>query len=412
MHSLFRPEVLSARRTSWLGSISLAQPVGVWLMTVFAVVAGLAIVIFFVFGTYTRRTTVVGHLVPVQGMATVLSPATGFISRVDVPEGDAVEANQPIALITVPRATVSDGDTLAALESRLQRRAEGLEAGHQAQQQLLRIQSLSLSEQLETARGELRQVESEINNRQQQVRLAEETLERLQQLRSRNFVSELQIGQQQAVALERIGDMQVLQRQALTIRRQIGQIEQGLRELPDKRLASEANYTRELALLEQEQVENLARGELAIAAPVQGVIATHLFKPGQSVQAGQPLVSVLPGDGTLEAELLVPSRAIGFIEPGDTVLLRYQAFPYQRFGHHEGRVARISRSTVNASDASNEPFYRVNVSLEQQSITAYGKPEALKPGMLVDADVLGETRTLIQWILEPIYSLQGTVFSR
>jgi membrane fusion protein len=113
--------------------------------------------------------------------------------------------------------------------------------------------------------------------------------------------------------------------------------------------------------------------------------------------------------------LLVPSRAIGFIEPGDRVLLRYQAFPYQKFGHQEGRVAAISRSALSAgelggligSTQQGEPFYRVTVSLARQAIIAYGKPEALKPGMLVDADVLGERKALVEWIFEPLYSLHG-----
>ncbi|WP_276523924.1 HlyD family efflux transporter periplasmic adaptor subunit, partial [Enterobacter hormaechei] len=87
-------------------------------------------------------------------------------------------------------------------------------------------------------------------------------------------------------------------------------------------------------------MENTARGRLAIVAPVSGIVATQQIKAGQAVQSGQPIVSVLPGDGRLEAELLVPSRAVGFIEPDDKVLLRYQAYPYQKFGHHEGRVSR------------------------------------------------------------------------
>jgi membrane fusion protein len=128
----------------------------------------------------------------------------------------------------------------------------------------------------------------------------------------------------------------------------------------------------------------------------------------------------LPDDGRLEAELLVPSRAIGFIEPGDRVLLRYQAFPYQKFGHQEGHVAAISRSALNPGELGaligngqqGEPFYRVTVSLARQAITAYGKPEALKPGMLVDADVLGERRRLAEWAFEPLYSLRGKISDR
>lgn len=418
--ALFRKEALEARRTSWLGGISLAQPIRLWVLTAFAAIAALAVICFLVLGTYTRRSHVMGQLVPVQGMATVLAPATGVVTRVDIPEGGRVETGQTLAVVAVPRATVSGGDTLAALEARLGRRTEGLKAAQSAQQQLLDAQANGLSGQLATARRELAQIDSEIVTRREQVRLANETLERLQQLRGENYVSELQLKQQQGAALEQVGEMQALQRQAISTRRLIAQLQQAVRELPGQRHVSEAGFQRDLAQLEQEQVETLARGELAITAPVSGVIATQLFKPGQAVQAGQPLLSVLPGDGTLEAELLVPSRAIGFIEPGDSVLLRYQAYPYQKFGHHPGRVARISRSTVNAGApagsgsgaATPEPFYRISVALDRQTITAYGKPEMLKPGMLLDADVLGEKRTLIEWVLEPIYSIQGTVFGR
>ena len=414
---LFRKEVLLARRASWLGSVSLVQPLRLWVLTACSTAIAVAVILFLAFGTYARRSRVTGQLVPVQGMATVLAPATGVVTRILAPEGERVEAGQTIVVVTMPRATVAGGNTLAALETSLERRAEGLLAARAAQQHVLDAQTAGLSGQLAAARQELTQIAQETATRQEQVRLANETLQRLQQLRGDNYVSELQYNQQESAALDQIGAMQTLQRQATSTRRLIAQLEQAMHELPGQRQASEAGFERDVAMVEQEQVETLARGELAITAPVGGIVATQLFKPGQAVQAGLPVMSVLPGDGALEAELLVPSRAIGFIEPGDSVLLRYQAYPYQKFGHHRGQVARISRSTVTAAnpngrDTGGEPFYRVNVALDRQVITAYGKPEQLKPGMLLDADVLGEHRTLVEWVLEPIYSIQGSVFGR
>ncbi|MBG9791022.1 hemolysin D [Paenibacillus dendritiformis] len=416
---LFRREVLDAKRASWLGGISLVQPIHLWLLTVFAAFVALAVIVFLVSGAYTRRSHVTGQLVPVQGMATVLAPATGVVTRVDVPEGGRVEAGQTIAILTVPRATVSGGDTVSALRERLERRADGLTSSQSAQQQLLDVQSTGLDSQLATARRELAQIEAEVETRQEQVRLARETLGRLQELRGSQYVSELQLREQESFALAQVSEVQILQRQAITTRRLIAQLQQASRELPGQRQASQAGFQRDLALLEQEQVELEARGELVITAPVAGIIATQLLKPGQAVQAGQPLMSLLPGDGTLEAELLVPSHAIGFIDPGDRVLLRYQAYPYQKFGHHKGRVARISRSTLNATpqattsdSGATESFYRVSVELDRQSVTAYGRSEPLKPGMVLDAAVLGERRTLIEWVLEPLYSIKGTVFDR
>lgn len=415
--SLFRPEVLEAKRGSWLGGISLAQPVSLWVLTLATALAATAIVLFVTFGTYTRRSTVTGQLVPSQGLATVLAPATGVVTKLGAGEGGRVASGDALAVVTVPRATLAAGDTQVALEQRLQQRQDGLLSTQQAQQAQLRVQAQGANAQLVVAQRELAQIESEVITRQDQIRIATETLARLRRLEGGQYVSVLQIKQQEATVLEYTGQMQSLQRQATGIRRLIAQLQQTVDELPTQEQASAAGFQRELAQLEQERVQMQAGSSLVVKAPVAGVVATQVVKPGQSVQAGQPLMTLLPDNGRLEAELLVPSRAIGFIQPGDRVLLRYQAFPYQKFGHQEGRIAAISRSALSPSELGalignaqqGEPFYRVTVSLARQAITAYGKPEALRPGMLVDADVLGERRALVEWIFEPLYSLGGKV---
>jgi len=112
--------------------------------------------------------------------------------------------------------------------------------------------------------------------------------------------------------------------------------------------------------------------------------------------------------------LLVPSRAIGFIEPGSRVVLRYQAFPYQKFGQQYGRVTDISRSALSPPDIAalmgqqaqqQEPLYRIQVKLDSQQISVYGKPEPVKPGMALEADILMERRRLIEWVFEPLYGV-------
>lgn len=414
---LFRREALDAKRAGWLGGISLAQPTRLWVLTLAAASVAALLALFLSLGTYTRRSTVAGQLVPAKGLASVLSPSTGVVSVLDVSEGERVREGQRLAVVTVPRATVAGDDTLVALEKRLARRRDGLIEGQDAQRELLSVQESGFRAQLAVARRELAQIEAEIATRREQIRIAEETLQRLRQLEDERYVSLLQINQQESNALSWRGEMQGLERQSIATRRTIVQLEHALRELPGQAKATDAGHERDLALLEQEQVETQTRGALAIVAPVDGVVSSQLVKPGQAVQAGQPLLAVLPGDEGLEAELLVPSRAIGFIEPGDRVLLRYQAYPYQKFGHHEGEVVRISRSALNPAELGSlaggvqarEPLYRITVSLARQTVTAYGNEEALKPGMLVDADIMGERRRLIEWIFEPLYSLKGRV---
>jgi membrane fusion protein len=60
-----------------------------------------------------------------------------------------------------------------------------------------------------------------------------------------------------------------------------------------------------------------------------------------------------------------------------------------------------------SNPSANEPLYRITVNLASQTVNAYGKPQSLQAGMLLDADVLQDTRRLYEWVLEPLYSLTG-----
>jgi membrane fusion protein len=402
---LFRSEVLAAQRTSWLGEISLTQPLRLSTLSGVALLVTLTVSLYLVSASYTRRATVAGQLVPTLGLATVRAPAGGVISELHAAEGAAVFAGQMLAVVAVPRVTISTAGS-RDLESTLRNRQTGLRSVQDGQLRAIDAQAEGLARQLATARSELAQVEAEIGTRQQQVSINETTLSRMRELYQKQYVSQLQLGQQESTVLDLKGAVQALQRQAGAATRNIQQLQQSIDELPGQRRAIEASVQRDLAALEQERIEMNATAAVTIAAPVSGMVAAQLVKPGQAVQEGEPLLNLLPGDGLLEAELLVPSRAVGFVAPGDRVLLRYQAFPWQKFGLQQGEVASISRSALDVPGAS-QPLYRVTVTLARQQVLAYGNAESLKPGMLLDADILGERRRLIEWLLEPLYSLKG-----
>ena len=414
---LFREEVLRARRTSWLGAIHLAQPLGHRFLTIAVVIVASAVVLFLACGTYTRRSTVSGRLVSTQGLATVLAPSTGVLTRLQVFEGSQVKQGEAIGVVHVPSSTIANGDTLAALEQHFLQRRSGLEQAFRAETRQRRVQQQSAISQLAEAERELVQIELEAQTKQQQIQIANETLQRLLRLEDSQYVSILQIKQQEATGLEYKGQLHELQRQAIAARRTLAQLRQASLEAPDQQDVAAANLARQIAELDQERVQVQATTDLVITAPVAGIVATQIVKPGQAVQQNQPLLSVLPKTDHIEAELLIPSRAIGFMTNGDRVLLRYQAFPYQKFGHQPGTVSRISRSALTPSELEalsgmpqqSEPYYRITVALANQTVSAYGKSETLRPGMLVDADVLGESRSLLEWILEPLRSVTGNL---
>jgi membrane fusion protein len=411
---LFRSEVIEAR-AGRLGGICLTQPLSSWMLAAFAVCAALAVVACLLLGSYTRRATVPGRLVPMQGLATVLAPTAGVVGELHALEGLRVRAGDLLAVIAVPRTSIASGSSATEFEASVRERRAGLQSAGQGQQRALSVQAAGLAAQLAVARAELEQVEAQVGTREQQLRISEATLARMRELHAGQYISLVQLQQQESATLEQAGVVQELRRQSSSLKRNLLQLRQSLDELPGQRQAIEANMQRDLASLAQERLAIEAPGAVAITAPVAGIVAAQIVKPGQMVQQGQPLLTVLPGDGKLEAELLVPSHAAGFITAGDRVLLRYQAYPWQKFGHQQGRVASVSRSALGPSElgallgnsGNGQPLYRVSVTLPAQAIASHDRSERLKPGMLLDADILGEKRRLVEWLFEPLYALRA-----
>lgn len=406
---LFRPEVVQARRKDWLGRISLAQPMPVWVGAMFALLAAVAVACLLLFGEYAHRSRVGGQLVPDLGVSTVVAPTSGMVGRMTVEEGASVARDQALVRIDLPRVAASGADAHTVIGRGLDDRDSSSAQLAQAQLAQLAVQEQGQHRQLAMLRTELGQVRAGIATRDAQVRLGRETADRYREVAASGYVSVVQVRQQEQAMLEMLNARQVLERQATALAREIAGLEQTLAGLPAQREAIEATARREHALLAQERYRHEADGGVLVKAPLAGLVAHRFVEPGQAVQAGQPLLSLLPKGARLQAQLQVPSRAIGFIRPGDRVRLRYQAYPFQKFGHQGGRVARISRSAVPpvAGAPSSEPHYRILVALDRQEVLAYGRPEPLRPGMLLEADILGERRKLHEWLLEPLYSLRG-----
>jgi membrane fusion protein len=194
-----------------------------------------------------------------------------------------------------------------------------------------------------------------------------------------------------------------------------------LADLAARRAASPLEHQNRIAVLERaisqlrrERGETETRRLIAVKAPERGTATLVGVELGQAVDIGQRLLSIIPAGATLLAHLDAPSRAAGFIEAGDRVLLRFEAYPYQRFGHMPGTVRSVSRTAAMPAEldvgrTSAEPVYRVTVDLGSQAVTAYGRRHELQAGMAVEADVLLETRRLYEWVLDPLYTLTGKI---
>ncbi|WP_035056136.1 HlyD family secretion protein [Andreprevotia chitinilytica] len=411
--NLFRQEALDASKHSLMGSVTLYTPPWRWL--VISLVAALIVgtVCFMFFGTYTKRERVVGQLVPMDGLMNVLPIATGTISRVLVREGQVVQKDQILAEISTDVATTGIAATRQLVSEQLQDQKSRLQIDLSSQGKLSAEESRGLQVRSGMLRDQLQQIDQQTAHRRRQVELARQQLEKLQVMREKGYVSNSQQQQQEGALLEAESQLQGSLRQRLDTEQQLTSVEQQLRQLPLNAESQRHDIQRKLAELNQSLAENESRRASVLRAPQDGVVTSVLSKAGQTVQAGQQVVTILPQGSKLEAQLMVPSRAVGFIATGSRVVLRYQAYPYQKFGQQYGRVTEISRSALTPVEVATltgqrdvtEQNYRVVVALDGQTISAYGRQESLKPGMALEADILIDNRRLIEWVFEPLYAL-------
>ncbi|MBB6249443.1 HlyD family efflux transporter periplasmic adaptor subunit [Rhodanobacter sp. A1T4] len=412
MEGLFRNEVLQAQRGQWLGAINLATPLSFVWWAVLAVALAVVILLLLAFGEYSPRETVSGQLLPSAGLLTLSAQTTGTVTHTFVHEGERVAAGQLLAEVSSDLAT-NMGDTHALVGARLRMQEVQLRDTLANLQPQAIAQTKDLRSRIDMLQAQIAQFGGQLMLQRQQADAAADLFKKVQPLHQLGIISIVALNQYQATALSQQAEVKTLNRQRLDTEQQLSTLQAQLTQLPLDTTAKANQLRGQLAQLDAQLVENEAARATMLRASCAGLVSTLLVQPGQNVAAGQPLLSILPQDSKLEAQLLLTSDAIGFIEPGNRVMLRYRGYPYQKFGQQYGRVQQISRSALSNAESASllgksvaEPLYRVLVKLDRQTINAYGKVEALKPGMALDADVLLHHRSLWQWIFEPLSGMR------
>jgi membrane fusion protein len=354
--ALFRQEVLDRQTERLHGALLLSQPLPHLLLTLF--IAGLVVAasVFLVRHDYVRKQSVQGLLVPDRGLLELRAPAAGSLAAVHVAADGYVEAGAPLFTVRFDQTLAADG---AVSEQLLDE---------------TRVQEATLHEQMD-------ELDLLLGNERRLLALRVAALERAGNLRDRSLLA--------------AADYDAVYAQWLQQQNALGRLS-----LQQAELRSQA------AELQKQQVRMAAEQDTTVLAPAAGSIATVLGRGGMSVAAGEPVVTLLPEGAVLEAELWLPGSASGFVRPGQGVNLRIDAFPYQKFGVQRAHIVEIAGSAGPARNGV-PPLFRARAALERQDILAFGMPQPLRAGMTFTADIVVDKRSLLEWLLEPLFSIRG-----
>ncbi len=401
---------------SALGQIVLNPRVSMsWFAGISAVI-GLAVVLLMTLGSYTRRSTVTGQLVPSAGVIRVFTPQPGVVVEKAVVEGQAVKKGDILYVLSSDRLGAGSREIQVDIGAQVDERKRSLESEIARNRTVESDDVNLLQRRVSILRAEAAALQRQLEQQQVRLKIAEDARTRYQGLADQDYIPREQLYQKEAELSEQQSRMQQLQREALTGQRDLAT---AVREIEATRMRfanQNSLLQRSISSAQQELTEVEGRRRVVITAPEAGRATLVAGEVGQAVDTTRPLVNVLPHDGKLEARLYAPSRTIGFVRKGDRVLVRYQSYPFQKFGQYEGVVESVSNASVPATEQigfvlpdtpAGEPVFSITVRLNEQSVRTYGKDLPLQAGMRLDADIFQETRRLYEWMLEPLYSISG-----
>ena len=383
-----------------------------------------------------------GKLIP-QSYLKIVQPAeSGIVKEILVHEGDTVRAGQVLmrmdTLITEADAKAIQADyqrkrsTLARIDAELNNQPYVAEAAvppelarEMAAQYRANRAALEAALAEETSR--LVRYKHDLASSEQVKTKLTETLPHYQaqdkafdKLAKEGFAGSLMAGDKHR---ERVEKEQELKNQGHLIESNRAYITQS-----EKRLAQiDSDYRRQLHTERNEvhgQAEKLAQevekqahrqSLMELKATQDSVVkdlATH--STGAVVQPGTVLLTLVPKEEKLRAEVWVSNEDIGFVRKGQPVKLKFAAFTFQKYGMVEGTVEHVSAdsadSNTNNSPTSgekapnrNQPLlYKALVSLESMHLEMNGQRHDLSAGMQTNAEILLGTRSVMEYLLSPV----------
>lgn len=412
MGDLFRREAVEQHQSRRFGSSLSITPLSFKLFAAFVLLLVAAIGSFLYWGSYDNKQTVSGYILPSLGVVTVHAPQRGTIMERYVELGDHVSKGQKLYRIASRRSTMKTQNVNAVLLKKYNAQLQNIQAHIKSSKRLKTAKVAQLEAQKYNLGIERKRVAERLKTEYAILTLTRNNVSRYQKLARTGMVSKSDLQKVQQKMLTQQTAVGQIKKTQIVLRSQIEQIPAEISQIKSGTASKISELKNQVAQIERQRLQLSVAEEVIVRAPTDGVVSSVIMRVGQNVTLQSPLASILPTGSVFEARLLVPTRAIGFVQAGEPVRLRYNAFPYQQFGLYRGKVSKVSRSIVVPGELRlpvqvKKPYYLVTASLAKPYVRAYGKKLPLTAGMTLSADIVLHRERLYEWVLRPIESLRG-----
>lgn len=415
---MFRQELLENRKMLWRGRALLLPGIPPLLVISVCIIFLTVFITFVIIGSYTRRVNVSGEITTWPRPVNIYSSVQGFIVKQFVTEGQEIRKGEPVYQIDVSRSTssgvVSDNQR-KDIENQIVRIANiisRLEDSKKATLQTLEKQKMQYQEAFERSTAIVRRAEEGII-------IMKNNMNNYRTYQKKGLINKDQLTNQTALYYQQQNNLLSLSGQNEQNALQITSLESQIKIQAadfDNRI-----YQMELQRyeLQKELINTDVNGEVIIRALSDGKIDSLSVTVGQMVSAGDSLLQIIP-DKIKDHYLVVwaPNDAVPYINPGDRVNIRYEAFPAEKFGQFAATVLLVSKTPASSQEMltyqgapknnqnTSVPYYKIVVRPDLQEIRYDGKFLPIENGMKAQGTLFLEKRKIYQWMLSPFYDMK------
>ena len=403
---LFRPEAMRGQDRLH-GDVVLVPPVSWQLLGGFLLLSIIAAAAFLATARYSKVTTVSGRLTGDRGVVRAVPARAGLVEQVFVREGQQVEAGTPLV-----RIAIATPGSAASLEERraasIAQREALLRARGPDVARVSAAAAAALRAEIVGARGEAASLAAQIAQQRELVRSAETELARARRVAARGFVSQRDVLVREELLATRRQGLSRLEQEHGGRRARIAAAEAELMRIEGELALERGDLATQRAALAGAAAADENASSILVTAAEAGTVTGILVNRGDAVSPDRPILTIVPRGTRLQADLELPPTATGLIAPGQEVRIAVDAFPYATYGTVEATVGSVSGATVPVTrpDGVAAEAFLVRATLRSQSVEAFGRQQPLRPGMTVSARITTRSRSLLEWLFEPLYAVR------
>jgi len=347
-------------------------------------------------------------LVPSRGTDPVRATRQGIVNHVFVNEGEPVKQGDLIVTLRSEAA----GDRASALMT-VQTQLAGAGESFINAKAKFTSQNLADLQELRKLSGRVDHLEGLIALKRQQLTLLKQMADSYEKLYGQGIASRAQLAEKQLEVADLAADLERLlsdqsETRAAIDKLKIDSVTRGAEFKEVERTYREGMATGEIRMAGlRAGLAGSDGNEIRLTAPRAGTILRLYVKDaGAVLHEGDQVAELAAADEILVAELRVPEMGLGKLKNGQGVKLKYDAFPYQRYGVKYGRVAWLSPATVATKTGAS---FKAHVEIDDGEIQIQGNSRLLSAGMSGKAEIVIGTRSLIEYVFEPLRQLKENI---